>query len=80
MIYIQKRGWLPLEVHPFFIVYSELSFYNPLKSTPSNSNDGIRQLENRRGSFPTSARLFHNEIIFPVAFISEIGCVSLPFQ
>ena len=35
------------------------SVYNPLKSTPSNTSEGIRQEEFRPGSFPVATNEFH---------------------
>lgn len=46
---------------------------SPLKSTPSNTNDGMRQEEERRGSFPVSTKEDQRASILPVTFISETG-------
>ena len=50
----------------------------PLKSTPSKSSEGIRQLDEKRGSLPVSARLDQSVSMLPVMFISLTGCVSCP--
>lgn len=52
--------------------------YKPLKSTPSNSSEGMRHDEDRRGSFPTAANDCHRVSILPVTFISLTGCTIRP--
>ena len=71
---LQTERLQALNPFVFYILYS------PLKSTPSNTRDGIRRLDDNLGSLPTSTRLFHSVIILPVIFISEIGFVSFPFS
>lgn len=69
--------WKCFHALPFRNFASEAA-YRPLKSTPSNSSEGMRQLDERRGSLPTSARLLQSVTRLPVTFISETGCASLP--
>jgi hypothetical protein len=47
--------------------------YNPLKSTSSNTSEGMRQEEFNRGSLPVSMSEFQSEIMLPVIFISFTG-------
>ena len=69
---VNSRSFKP-DFGSFFI-------YNPLKSTSLNNSDGIRHDDYLRMSLPASDKLFHKVIMFPVTFISEIGCVVLPFS
>ena len=66
-----------IAITPLYESNAKLAGYNPLKSTPSNTKEGIRQDEDIRASLPTAAKEAQSVIILPVTFISLIGWVSL---
>src|SRR5574344_407401 len=45
----------------------------------SNAREGICQLADLLASLPGTTNPSHNEIIFPVIFISLMGCCIMPF-